>query len=1806
MDITEPENAEKMREYLRWATAELRDTRQSLTELQERAYEPIAVVGTGCRYPGDVRSAEDLWRLVRAGGDAVGEFPAERGWDVEALYDPDPDSQGTTYATGGGFYRDAGRFDAGFFSISPREALAMDPQQRLLLEVGWEAIESAGIDPASLRGTPAGVFVGGGFSDYGGALQSAPDGLEGHLVTGKAGSVLSGRIAYTLGLEGPAITVDTACSSSLVALHLACRSLRAGECSLALAGGVTVMSTPAVLIEFSRQRGVAPDGRCKAFAAAADGMGLAEGAGVVVLERLTDALAAGRTVLAVIRGSAINQDGASNGLSAPSGPAQRRVIRQALADARLTPSEVDAVEAHGTGTELGDPIEAHALLATYGQARAAAEPLWLGSVKSNIGHAQAASGVAGVIKMVQALRHGELPKTLHVDAPSPHIDWDSGAVELVTETRPWPETGRPRRAAVSSFGVSGTNAHMILEQAPETRLPERDGTPPPVVPWVLSARTATALRAQAARLRDIDADPIHAHPIHADPVDVGFSLARTRSVLEHRAVVIGADRDELLRGLAALAVGEPDRTLTQATRADGGGVVFVFPGQGSQWAGMGLELLESSPVFAARMRECADALAAYVDWDLFEALAEPDLLERVDVVQPALWAVMVSLAAVWRSYGVEPAAVAGHSQGEIAAACVAGVLSLDDAAKVVALRSRELASLAGTGGMVSVAQPVAAVTERIANLGGPVEVAAVNGAASVVVSGPPGPLAEFVAACEADGVRVRRIPVDYASHSQQMEAIEERFMKALGPVRTKAGEVSFYSTVTGRPAEGASLDAGYWYRNLRQTVEFERATRALLADGHRVFVECSPHPVLATAVQETAEDAGQEVVATGSLRRGEGGPARMLRSVAEAFTRGVPADWAKAFDGSGARAVPLPVYPFEGDRYWLPSAPPAADLGAAGLTAAAHPLLSAAVDLPEDGGLVFTGRLSSRTHPWLADHAVHGTVLLAGTAFVELALRAAAEAGCGELEELALEAPLALPDDGAVRIRLTVGPADETGRRALMLHSRPDDEPPLDDQWTRHAAGFAVPGDAAPPSGLVLWPPTGAEPVPIDGVYERAAERGFAYGPVFQGLRAVWRRGDEVFAEVALPREHQGEAARFGVHPALLDAALHAVALGALNEEGTGRLPFSWSGVRLHAAGASALRVRLAPSGPETLAVEVADESGAPVAAIDALTSRPVVPGQVRGAGRRSGSLFRVDWTPLPAFPPAGLQETVFTPVAGDGDVGEVLRTVLGTVQSWLAEEHRDGARLAIVTSAAVATDVAADVPDLAAAAAWGLMRTVQAEHPDRFVLLDVEDPADEQGRDHAVAMALAAGEDQIAVRAGRPLVPRLVPLPTAPQVEAGPWDFGNGTVLITGGTGTLGSLVARHLAAHGARRIVLLSRRGGTAPGAAELLADLAALGTEATAIACDATDRDRLAEVIAGVPAEHPLTAVVHAAGALDDGVVEALTPDRIDTVLRAKAGVAWHLHELTRELDLSAFVLFSSAAGTFGTPGQANYAAANAYLDALARHRRAAGLPAQSLAWGLWADTSELTGTLGATGRDRLRRTGSQAFTAEEGLAALDLAVATGEPVLVPVRLAPSALRPRADAAVPPLLRGLVRAPLRRSAAGTQDAGEALRRQLAELEPAHRTQVLLGLVRAQAASVLGHAGPNAVEPGRGFLDLGLDSLTAVELRNRLQTATGLRLPATLVFDHPTANAVAGFLTERLGTGEGAALAPALAELNRLEAALAPFTGDEEARAAIALRLKDLLSRWGAGPGERRDDDIDAATDDELFGVLDELRPL
>jgi acyl transferase domain-containing protein len=1704
--------------------------------------DPIAIVAMGCRYPGGVTSPDDLWKLVSSGTDAISGLPANRGWDLDTLVD-------TCATRFGGFVHDADTFDAAFFGLSPREALAMDPQQRLLLEVSWEAVERAGIDAETLSGTATGVFVGAMAGDYGPRLHQPTGVVDGHLLTGTTLSVASGRIAYTLGLHGPAITVDTACSSSLVAIQLATESLRRGECTLALAGGTTLMSNPGILVEFSRQNGLAVDGRAKAFSADADGTAFAEGAGVLLLERLSDAQRNGHPVLAVIRGIAANSDGASNGLSAPNGQAQQQVIRRALDDAGLRGADVDAVEAHGTGTALGDPIEAHALLATYGQDRD--QPVWLGSIKSNIGHTQAAAGVAGVIKMVMAMRHGTLPRTLHADQPTTKADWDSGQVRLLTEQRAWPALDRPRRAAVSSFGISGTNAHVILETVPAHAGASKSVDVPLV--WVLSARSAASLRAQADRLRGF------AEAASDDDLAASGAVLAQRQSFAHRAVVLAADRDELCAALAALVEGTTHPALSTGIAGRDATPVFVFPGQGAQWIGMATELLETDQLFADELRHCAEALEPHTGWSVLDVLTGAEgapALEGTDVVQPVLFALMVSLAHRWKSIGVEPAAVVGHSQGEIAAACVAGALSLPEAAKVVALRSQIVGALDGTGGVLAVGLPAPQVRNLIAAWPGKLWVAVDNGPSGTVIAGDLTAIDEFVASC-GDGVQLRRTPVAYAAHTPHVEAVRDELLTRIGELTPSDTGTAICSSCVGDFVAGSTLDAGYWYRNLAGEVGFDTAIRAFGDYVKPLFVEVSPHPILAGAVQDILADAGIDGGAVGTLRRGLGSHHQFVTAVANAYVRGAAVAW-PAVVGPVWRHVDLPTYAFDRQRYWLDSG--------------AHPFLDTVMPTAGNNGVLLSGRISRNTAPWLVDHAVTGTVLLPGTGFVEMALEAATAADVDHVEELTLHAPLVLPVEGAIQVQVTVGGADEHGRRTLTIHSRSGDA------WVRNASGTLTTAPAAT-DRLGQWPPASATPIDLTGAYDRLAETGYEYGPAFQGLTAAWHDGDDLCAEVRLP-----VSGEFTLHPALLDAALHVLVLEGITD-GSLLLPYSWSGVSVGTRGADQLRVRLSGQAETGVAVSLYDVTGARIGGIDELTLRPLPRGGVSDA-----ELYHLDWVETPlAIPGQELPETaVFSDLISVPnpvppivlisvtDTREGLYDVLNLVQQWISEDRFAGSRLVFQ----------ADSRSLEGSAVWGLVRSAIAEHPGRFALADVEN-------DDLLAAAIDTGEPQFAIRGNSFLVPRVTRHFAADTESA---DLTSGTVLVTGGTAGLGALVAAHLVEHhGVRDVLLTSRRGATTPGAAELVQRLKSLGASVRIAACDVADRTELTALLDSV--EPPLTGVIHAAGVLDDATAEGLSPERIDTVLRPKADAAWLLHELTADLPLRAFVLFSSIAGVLGNKGQGNYAAANAYLDALAGHRRDLGLPAVSIAWGLWSLTTGMTASMSSADIARLGETGVAPLTGRQGLELFDAALSDSEHAqLIASRWNTAALRAQID--IPSVLRGLVRAPRKTTTVVAESAPiEGLAERLARLDRADAAELISGLVRNQVAVALGHQSPGMVDPDKPFSELGLDSLTSVELRNRLGTETGLRLPASLVFNHPTVTLLGEYL---LGELTPAAKPPDQLLREALDHILPSLGGaDAAGRDRMAAALHEALDRLGAPDDSTAD--LDLTSDEEIFAFID-----
>ncbi|MEV5597084.1 acyltransferase domain-containing protein [Streptomyces sp. NPDC052496] len=1197
------------------------------------AGEPVAVVGMSCRLPG-ADGPGAFWQLLLDGRSTVTDVP--------------PGRPGTAQGPGG-FLEHIDRFDPAFFGISPREASSMDPQQRLMLELSWEALEDAGIVPGRLRGTDTGVFVGAISGDYAVLTDRAGTGaLTSHTMSGLSRGVIANRISYVLGSRGPSLVVDTAQSSSLVAVHLACESLRRGESETALAGGVHLNLLAEGAAGAAAFGALSPGGRCRTFDARADGYVRGEGGAVIVLKPLARAQADGDRVLCVFRGSATGNGGAADGLSVPSADAQAEVLTRAYRRAGVRAGVPQYVELHGTGTRRGDPVEAAALGAVLGSAPGRPAPLRVGSVKTNVGHLEGAAGVVGLLKTVLSIVHRRLPASLNFETPHPGIPLEELNLRVQDVPGPWPREDRPLVAGVSSFGMGGTNAHVVLEQPPPADVPDTADARHAPMPWTVSARSAAALRDQA---RELAALARTVADTDRDRDGLGAALATTRSHFEHRAVVLGRDRAELLDGLGALTEGNARANVVQGTVRARSQVAFVFPGQGSQWTGMARELLAASPVFRDRLHACADALAPYTGWSAVDVLSAPEAAPgraRDDVVQPVLFAVMVALAELWRSYGVRPAAVVGHSQGEVAAAYIAGALSLDDAARIVALRSSMVASLAGdSGGMASLALPAGEVETllRVRGVDGRLAVAALNGPRSTVVTGAGEALDELVAHCAAGGVRARRIPVAYASHSPGVEPLRDRLVHALDGITPRRAGIAFYSTVTGGLLDTLELDAGYWYRNLREPVRFDPAVRALAAAGHGTFVESSPHPVLTLAMRETLDDLGTDAVVTGSLRRDEGGWRRFLTSVATVHVNGTDVAWpASAADVPRALRGVLPTYPFQRQSYWLEPAATAASSRklsrrlsrGLGQDETGHPLLGAAVTVPDADRWVLTGRISPTGLRRLAGHTLTGQSALPGSVFVELALRAGAEAGCRGIDRLTLASPLPLPDHGAVHVRVAVGPADHAGRRPVVVDARPEDGGPS--AWVRHADGELAPGSEAPgrEGPRPPWPPRDAEPVAVDVLYKQLAEAGYEHGPASRGMRACWRRGDEVFAEIRLPDALHAEAAAYGLHPALLDSALHTLAVhGLLGADAGGRLasPSSWSDVTLRATGATALRVHTTVRDAHTASLTVTDPTGAAVAVIGSVTLRPAdtVPASARPRPPedRDGS--------TPVFAPPGL-----------------------------------------------------------------------------------------------------------------------------------------------------------------------------------------------------------------------------------------------------------------------------------------------------------------------------------------------------------------------------------------------------------------------------------------------------------------------------------------------------------------------------------------------------------------------------------------
>ncbi|EDM78860.1 modular polyketide synthase [Plesiocystis pacifica SIR-1] len=2133
---------------------------------QERIdnHEPVAIIGVGLRMPGGILDLSQLWSFLSEGREAVGPLPQSR-WNVDEFYDPDPESKGHSYVREGSFLDQIDQFDPAFFGISPREAKNIDPQHRFLLESAWEALEDAGVVPNDLRDSRTGVFVGLGPSDYD-LLRQGPG--EAYTFTGTQTSFAAGRISFALGLQGPALALDTACSSSLVAFHLAVRSLRARECELALAGGVQILAAPDVFVQLSRTRALAPDGRCKTFSANANGYGRGEGVVVFALERLADAQAKGREILAVVRGTAVNHDGASSGITAPNGTSQQSLLRDALADAELTPTDIDYVECHGTGTSLGDPIEVQAIAAVYGDQRPPDHPLLLGAIKTNIGHLEAAAGLAGVAKVVASMHYGSLPATLHTKPRNPHIDWGTLAIDVVDEHREWPdsETERPWRAGVSSFGMSGTNAHAILEAAPPSApRPEAMAAPPPELPLLISGRSRNDLSAQVRSL----AQHLREHTGPVSALSLAYSLATQRTHFNTRlAVAVDSESSpdiivDLLDNFAGTGTPARGSVLTPEDHRPGK-LAIMFTGQGSQRPGMGRELYERYPTF----RDALDNVCAHLDFHLerplFELMfADPDspsasVIDQTEYTQPALFALEVALFRMWEAWGIQPDVLIGHSIGEISAAHVAGVLSIEDACTLVAARGQLMQrELPGGGAMASLQ---AAEEEVEPLLDARVGIAGLNGPMSTVISGDEQAVLDIMAHFEQFDRNVLRLTVSHAFHSPRMTPILDKFRKVAEKLEFNEPRIPIISNVTGERASGDDLRSPeYWAQHIRQAVRFVDGVRALEREGVTTFLELGPHAVLSGMVPPClSDDAQAKAVVLPNLHKRKPEVETMTLALAGLHAHHHSLDWEAVLAPFSPQRIPLPTYAFQRQRYWLErSVGRAADVASAGLSDAEHPLLGAKVQLADSDAVLFTSRLSMAEHPMLGGHVVFDATIIPGTAFLELAMIATLRVGLDRVEELTIERPLKLPAKGGLLLQLSLSPANEAGSRELTIYARSTASEHAG--WLRHASGSIGQGPRSADFALDAWPPPGATPLPVaedlESAYAILEEIGLRYEGAFRGLDKAWRHGEELLVEVSLPEQHGRSATDFAIHPALLDASLHPLVLETIESDAI-PLPVSWSNVELYATGASRLRVRFSPTGASgTFAVAIADGSGQPVAAIEAFATRPATAAQIQSAGNVGilDNLYHVEWTiPLDtgAFSSSGewvivsegdplqLSDTLsrsslqtrpvasFDDLIADLDRGhaapeavlipwlgsaalpsgahELSMRALALLQRWLEDARLEGSRLIFLTQRAVSVGEGDDVLDLATAPLWGLMRVAQVENTERqLTIVDIDH---NEVSAWGLPAALACDEEQLALRDGMMLAPRverphlqdelfppmghlawhldvtakgsldnlelapapharekladyevrvgvtaaglnfrdvlnalgmypgkagalgiegagvvlevgskvnglapgdevmglldaafgplavtdvrkLAPIPTgwtheqaaavpivfltayyalvevgrlragerilihaatggvgmaatqlarhigaevygtasepkwdtmreigyddahlansrtlefeqsfqaatnglgvdvvlnslarefvdaslrllprggrflemgktdirdpetvaeqhqgvrytafdlmvldpelvakmltqlvllfergalkAPPVRTWPIQSAqaafrfvsqarhigkvvltmprtlnpNGTVLITGGLGALGSLLARHLVErHQVRHLLLVSRRGPESPDAGRVQAALELLGARVEIAACDVSERDQVRELITRIPRERALTAVFHAAGLLDDGLLASLTDARLAKVFRPKVDAAIALHEATHDQPLAFFVLFSSIVGVLGNPGQGSYAAANAFLDGLSAHRRAQGLPSMSLAWGPWA-SGGMAARLSDMDRARMRRRGMVPLDPDEGLRLLDAALAHQHATLIPAQIDTNAFT--AEQAEPPaMLRGMVRVTARRQASvGAPKAAptSSLEQRLAAMARSEREQALLDLVRTDVAEVLDLNRPESLGPDRPLKDLGLDSLVAVELRNRLQATTGLRLPSTLLFDYPTPAALAGLIAEELNLDDVAPAAsrPLLSEFGRLETMLASLGPEDVERMGLSERIRGIAARFAPG---------------------------
>ncbi len=1860
-------------------------------DLGREKREPIAIIGMGCRFPG-ADGPEAFWNLLVNGVDAVTEVPEER-WSLRRFYSADPSSPGKVSTRWGGFLRDVDRFDADFFGIAPREAMAMDPQQRIILEVAWEALEDAGQVPKRLAGSRTGVFMGVSISDYGRFQLSDPQSIDAYSGTGSAMSIVANRLSFFFDFKGPSVVVDTACSSSLVAVHLALRSLWSGESTLALAGGVNLLLSPSVTINFSKAGAMAPDGRCKAFDERANGYVRSEGAGVVVLKPLSAALRDGDPVYAVILGSAVNQDGRTNGLMAPNPQSQKELLRQAFRDAGVSPGAVSYVECHGTGTLLGDPIEAESLGSVLAEDRPPERPCLIGSAKTNIGHLEAAAGVAGLIKTALALKHGMIPPSLHFVKPNPYIPFERLPIRVQTSHAPWPKTAGPRIAGVNSFGFGGTNVHVVLQEAPRTDAGLADPKkrqaahrrPVRVLP--LSAHSPEALRQTAETWREWLAET----PL--DEADLCYTAAVRRQHHCCRLAVVGNTKQEFVERLAAWVNGEAASGTAQGTAVAGQRpkLAFVFPGQGSQWLGMARELLDSEPVFRECVEACERAMKHEVDWSLGALLRHPceheSLLERIDVIQPTLFAIQVSLVRLWESLGVRPDAVVGHSMGEVAAAHAAGRLTLEDAVKVICRRSKLLRRLSGQGAMAVVELPADKAEAALGDEAKRVSVAVINSRRSTVLAGDPQALRTVTDRLEAQGVFCRWVKVDVASHSPQMDALMAELKAALAEVAPQTATIPMISTV----GETAVCDASYWAENLRRPVRFAQAIEALLDQGYRLFVEISPHPILLAAVQETAGERNEEAVVLPSMRRGEPQPDVLMESLSMLYCVGYPLEWERLYPAG--RCLPLPRYAWQRERYWLERVPqelrpPHAESGTEEEDTS-HPLIGARLSLADVPDChIFQTVLSPGKVAWLDDHRIGEMPILSASVLIDM-LAAAMESGECALGDVRFHRPLALTEARMVQLSLRDG--------QLRLLSRPSAQ--RDAAWTLHVTatsikpGMATPAivreaggteptaggasvdEAAAPSGGGAVDQQGERLVSPDAHYSRLEALGVTYGPAFRTLSRLAVADGTAVGEAALAAEHLHEAKRHLLHPSLLDAALQAACWIAGEEDGL-YLPASVRRLRIYAGKATRVTVQVVRRDHRREGIEadiqVWNEDGNLIARMDGVHYQPVNR-DVRSAGTAAESMAlgwqewrgldvstedRGRWekgtwliladregigrvlqerlghlgcravlieaeerferigedvfTVHPADP-NGLKAVLQTVFAGEAaacrgivhlwslgvpslddaepDWERVRRLGVGSVPGLVrAVESMDWAikpRMWLVTRGGQRVGPETSPLAIAQSPVWGLGGVLAVEHPDWWGgLIDLDpDETGEQANVRAAKSLLAAlglteRENRLAVRGGRVFVPRL----TACSSKAGqkPTWRSDASYLITGGLGGLGLEVARWMVRQGARRLILMGRTplpertewnglDPSTPAGKRIAAvrELEAMGASVHLAAVDVADESSLSRFLAEYERAlwPPIRGVIHAAGVIDDRLALDLDEDSLAGVLRPKWQGAWNLHRAFPVGQLDLFVLFSSLGALVGFPGQASYASANAFLDALARFRREAGDDAAvSVNWPVWDSIGFAATQGGERVAGYLKDNGLPTLDTEQGLQALSFALGQRDAQVIVLPGGVSAWRNAgAGLQLPQLFAGAA-GPTEQTEKSPSDPIKAAG-SLAAMDRAERRAWLERQVREAAAEVT-KVPADRFDPAKPFGEYGMDSIMALDLRRRLEARIGLELSVTLLWSYPTVQALAGYLDSRFAPGETIGAQAAVAE------AVAAALADVETGGRMASGAGRLLA--------------------------------